>query len=140
MKVRVRTWASENPEKKKSYARRWNAKHPEHASVRHHWWYIHNPNIKGHKNYEGMPFFEKWNPDKGGSFQAGADWIIANLGKRPQGCSLHIVDHVKGFVPGNLEWATKKTESTEQMFKIIANQRHEIERLRQQLQELQIAA
>jgi len=87
-----------------------------------------------------MPFFDAWNPDKGGSFDAGAQWIIENIGKRPEGCSLHIVEHEKGFVPGNLEWAHPQKQSAQKMFKIIADQRHEIRLLRARLQELEQAA
>ena len=44
-----------------------------------------------------MPFFNDWNPKKGGSNKVGANWIIANLDKRPRGSTLHIVDHEKGL-------------------------------------------
>ena len=76
-----------------------------------------------------MPFFDAWNPDKDGSFQAGADWITTNLGIRPEGSSLHIMKHELGFVPGNLAWATRRQQNSEQAFKILAQLRHRINEL-----------
>jgi hypothetical protein len=112
--------------------RQYNRDRAEIASVRHHYGNI--VNIKTRlKSYEGMPFYDGWNPRKGGSYRAGEQWIIENLGKRPKGCSLHIVEHEKGFVPGNLEWTHPKKQKAEQMFKIIANQKHRIKQLEEQL-------
>lgn len=88
-------------------------------------------------NYKDMPFFDSWNYDKGGSSLDGAIWIRENLGLRPKGASLHIIDHAKGFVPGNLEWAYPRKQANQQMFKIIAQQRHEIKELKRQLIEAQ---
>ena len=65
-----------------------------------------------------MPFFDEWNPNKGGFLWRGADWIVQNLGKRPGvNWSLDIVEHEKGFVPGNLRWASRKTQRLNQMHK-----------------------
>ena len=55
-----------------------------------------------------MDFFPEWNPDKGGSYKAGAVWIIENLGPRPNGASLHMIDRDQGFVPDNLMWLVSK--------------------------------
>jgi len=61
--------------------------------------------------YKGMPFHEAWNPEKGGAYWVGAQWIIENLGHKPgRSWSLDIIDHAKGFVPGNLRWALKHTQ------------------------------
>lgn len=109
--------------------RRWDKEHPEHITVARHWYYIFKSRRKDARTYKGMPFFDGWNPDKGGSFQAGADWIIANLGRRPKGHTMHIVDHEKGFWPTNLEWASLRRQSAKQMFKIIADLRHLIREL-----------
>jgi hypothetical protein len=89
------------------------------------------------RNYEGMPFCDGWDPNKGGSFRTGGEWVIANLGKRPEGCSLHIVDHAKGFVPDNLEWTHPVKQTAEQMFKIIARQKHRMRELEVENQKLQ---
>jgi hypothetical protein len=131
---------SENPEVYREQSRKWAREHPEYVSVHSHWRVIYNPKTTGHKNYEGMPFFDAWNPDKGGSFQAGADWIIANLGKRPESCSLNIIEHELGFVPGNLEWSGPKKQSANRMFRIIAQQKHEIKQLKERIQKLEQAA
>jgi hypothetical protein len=128
-------WAKENRKKKAAYNKLYKENdplHPEIKSVWHHYYCIFKPTTQ-RKNYVGMPFFDSWNPQKGGSIKAGAIWIIENLGKRPKGCSLHIVDHARGFVPGNLEWTFPRKQSTEQMFKIIADQRHRIKELEEQL-------
>jgi hypothetical protein len=59
------------------------------------------------------------------------------LGKRPKGASLHIVNHSLGFVPGNLEWAFRQKQNSEQMFKIIATQKNTIKRLEERIRELE---
>lgn len=115
---------------------RWQAANKERASVRSHHYNIFNPKSKSHRNYQGMPFFDGWNPDKRGSFKAAADWIIANLGKRPEGSTLHVIHHDLGFVPGNLEWTHPRRQSNQQMYKIIAQQRHRIHELEAQLVQL----
>ena len=84
-----------------------------------------------------MPFYDKWNPDKGGSFKAAEKWIIENLGKHPEGTTLHIIHQDIGFVPGNLEWTHPRKQSNQQMYKIIAQQRHRILELEAQLKEPQ---
>jgi hypothetical protein len=68
-----------------------------------------------------MPFYDEWNPDKGGSYQAGADWIIANIGKRPEGCTIDVIKHELGFVPGNLRWAPPKGQAANKMYKRLAD-------------------
>lgn len=90
------------------------------------------------KNYKGMPFFDEWNPDKGGSFDIAERWILENLGKRPKGTTLHIIQHDLGFVPGNLEWTFPRRQSNQLMFKIIAQQRHRIKELEKRIKELEI--
>ncbi len=137
--VSNRKWYEKNSEKAKEQARKRSTENPEYRTVVHHKHQIFNSKANQHRNYKGTPFFDGWNPDKGGSYQAGADWIIVNLGKRPQGHSLHIVDHAKGFVPDNLEWANQKKQIAEQMFKIIADQKHEIKQLRLRILELENA-
>jgi hypothetical protein len=63
----------------------------------------------------GMPFFDAWNPNKGGSYAVATSWIIENLGKKPGlDWSLDIVKHELGFVPGNLRWATRNIQARNQ--------------------------
>jgi hypothetical protein len=107
----------------------YNALKAELTSVRSHHHSIFKSLDRSCRTYKGMPFCDGWNPDKGGSFKAGSEWIITNIGKRPEGCSLHIVDHEMGFVPDNLEWAYPQKQSAQQMFKIIADQKHRIREL-----------
>jgi hypothetical protein len=128
--LRAQQWYRDNIERGRVLRNEYNRRHPERKSVQNHFYCI----IKQRRsNYRGMPFFNKWNPKKGGSYQAGADWIIANLGRRPKDSTLHIIDHEKGFVPHNLEWAHPKKQSNQQMFKIIAQQRHRILTLEKEL-------
>ena len=102
---------------------------PEYKTVAAHYYWIVKSKEARLAAYKGMPFFDGWNPDKDGSCLNGMIWIIENLGKRPKGSSIHIIDHEKGFVPGNLEWASKRKQNNQQMFKIIAQQRHHIKEL-----------
>lgn len=90
---------------------------PEYSTVISHIYYINNE----HSSYKGMPCYDEWNPKKGGSYEAGYNWIVENLGKRPKGRTLDIIKHEKGFVPGNLRWAPPKRQTTNKMFKRIAD-------------------
>jgi hypothetical protein len=116
----------------------YEAAHREEISVRnHHHWIFGTKKTSPRNNYEGVPFEDTWNPEKGGSFRAGGNWIIANLGKRPEGCSLHIIPNGKGFVPGNLVWTYLKGQTADQMFKIIARQKHQIQQQSEYIQTLE---
>jgi hypothetical protein len=110
--------------------------HRELSSVRRHHCSIFNPKHPSYNHYKGMPFYDGWNPDKGGSFNLAEKWIIENLGKRPLGSTMHIVNHESGFTPGNLEWTHPRKQNNQQMFKIIAQQRHRIKELEKQLSEI----
>lgn len=113
--------------------KKWAKEHSEQRSVRGHYSYIFDQNSRSHANYKGMPFYDGWNPDKGGSFEIGAQWIIDNLGKRPEGTSIHVIKHGDGFVPGNLEWTYPRKQNNQQMYKIIAQQHNEIKNLKRRL-------
>jgi hypothetical protein len=117
---------AKNPER----SRPWIAAHSEHISVRTHYHLIRN----GDQYYRGMPFYAGWNPDKGGSYGAGAEWIIANLGRRPDKTyQLHIVDRLIGFMPENLQWVHRSKHQQEE---VVAKLRLEIQKLRRQLKYL----
>ena len=96
-------WRNANREKARRGSRAWRKANPEHVSVCNYHY-----TTRYRKSHEGMDFFSEWNPDKGGSYKAGAEWIITNLGKRPNYASLHMIDRDLGFVPDNLEWRSKK--------------------------------
>ena len=127
-----------SPECRRIRQRQWAKRQVGYRTVHAHWRWIFIED-GSHRTYKGMPFFDGWNPKKGGSFRAGAAWIISNLGKRPQGGSLHVVHHDIGFMPGNLEWASAGKQSNQQMFKIIAQQRHRIKELEAELALLKAA-
>lgn len=101
----------------------WGQRFPEHATVIRHWYCIFKLALTGSRRqlcYLNMPFYDEWNPTKGGSFQAGANWIIKNIGRRPgKGWSLDIIQHEKGFVPGNLRWALINTQIRNRLHRIL---------------------
>jgi hypothetical protein len=133
----TQAYRNSHPEQEKAAGRAYYKNNPERGSVASHRNSILNPNSQCYANYGDMPFFDGWNPAKGGSVKVGGDWIIKHLGKRPAGGSIHIIDHEKGFVPGNLEWAFKNKQTNQQMFKIIAQQRHRIKILEERVRELE---
>lgn len=87
-------------------------KNPEYTTVYFHYRAIFDLKRDNNKSYKGMPFFDDWNPDKGGAFWKGVEWIKNNLGCKPgPEWSIDVIDHQKGFVPGNLRWANSRTQS-----------------------------
>jgi hypothetical protein len=109
---------------------------PEFVTVKSHYYCIFVSKHKKDKTYKGVHFHDGWNPKKGGSFYEGYKWIIDNIGKRPKNASLHIIDHEKGFAPGNLEWATSRKQSNQQMYKIIAQLKHQIRKFRDKIKRI----
>jgi hypothetical protein len=100
--------------------------HPERLSVKGHYDCIHaNERCP---TYVGMPFFDGWSPKTGGSYEAGAQWIINNLGPRPgtgKEYHLHIVDRAIGFMPGNLQWVPRERHKQEEMInKLLLENQH----------------
>lgn len=107
--------------------------HPEYISIRSHYDLIVGKHEKI-KCYYKMPFFDKWNPEKGGSFHVAEDWVIKNIGKRPdKNCHLHIIDRQIGFMPENLAWVPKDKHRQEEMVNKVLL---ENKRLREQLNRL----
>jgi hypothetical protein len=107
----TRAWKKENLDKVREYRQN----NIEYQTVYAHWELIYKPRL-GHKYYKDMPFFNEWNPKQGGSFTAGANWIIENLGRRPdKKYQLHVVDRRLGFVPGNLRWVPQEKHRQEEM-------------------------
>ena len=58
----------------------------------------------------GIKMHESWIHD----YQAFQDWILANLGQRPDGLTLDRRDNDGDYAPGNLRWATKSEQSFNQ--------------------------
>lgn len=87
-------------------------------TVQAHWFFIFRPD-ETHRSYVGMLFCDDWNPKKGGAYINGARWIYKNLGPRPAAnWTLDIISHVKGFVPGNLRWACKRSQTDNRQHRI----------------------
>lgn len=89
------------------------------STVRNHWRWITTINDPNHAKYAGMPFESSWNPDLHlGRLGAGVQWILENLGPKPgPNWSLDIIEHEKGFVPGNLRWAEHRTQRDNQRYR-----------------------
>jgi len=66
--------------------------------------YNHN-----YKNYggRGIIMYEPWI----NNYQDFKKWILNNLGERPEGYSIDRIDNNKGYLPGNLRWADRTTQS-----------------------------
>lgn len=76
-----------------------------------------------------MPFYDGWNPDKGGSFVVGRDWIKKNLGPRPgtgKDFHLHVINKLIGFVPGNLMWVPAGKHKQEELIATILKENKQL--------------
>jgi hypothetical protein len=58
-------------------------------------------------SYVGRTVFSEWE----NSFEAFRDYVDANLGPRPTGFSLDRIDNDRNYEPGNLRWASAKTQA-----------------------------
>lgn len=60
----------------------------------------HNPNAEAFKYYgaRGITMCDAWR----NSF----DQFLADMGRRPEGCTIDRIDQTKGYEPGNCQWAT----------------------------------
>ena len=89
---------------------------PEYATVCDHHYAIKKSYVNpAFKSYKNVPFYDGWNPDKGGTFMTGMLWIIENLEVRKPGDHLHIIDRKIGFMPGNLVWVPRSGHKQEEM-------------------------
>jgi uncharacterized protein (DUF433 family) len=63
-----------------------------------------NPNEDAYANYggRGIHVHAPWRE----SFANFAMYILSTLGERPEGCTLDRRDNDKGYIPGNIRWAT----------------------------------
>jgi hypothetical protein len=120
-------WAAANPEKVRAAHQKHYKNNVEYYTIRSHYLNIFKRSYPAYKN---LAFYDGWNPDKGGSFQSGADWIIENLGRRPDDTryELHIIrrypdpenlEKPYGFVPNNLIWIPKKEHRRQEMLEKI---------------------
>jgi hypothetical protein len=68
-----------------------------------------NPNNPNYRHYggRGIALHAEW-VNSYDSFRA---WILANLGERPDGCSLDRIDNDGNYEPGNLRWATQSEQT-----------------------------
>lgn len=68
----------------------------------------YNPNEKAYQWYgeRGIKVYEPWIND----YQLFKQWIIENLGHRPEGYSLDRIDNDGDYTPDNLRWADQTTQ------------------------------
>ncbi len=68
----------------------------------------YNPNEKGYRWYgaRGIKMYEPWIKDR----QLFKQWILDNLGHRPEGYSIDRIDFNGNYEPDNLRWADKTTQ------------------------------
>lgn len=112
-RLRAKRARKANPEKFRLRNKRWAARRPEYGTIHNHY------NIIIHRSasaYKDLMYFDGRNPQKGGSFKAGEQWLITHLGPRPsKNYELHIVDRRLGFVPDNLAWVPKEKHIQEEL-------------------------
>lgn len=82
---------------------------PEYGTLYNHWSWIFNKTKQLYPAYKNMLFFDAWNPNKGGSFAIGTQWICEHLGFKPgPKFQLHVLKtkkHPHGFFgPGGIVW------------------------------------
>jgi hypothetical protein len=70
-----------------------------------------NPKHVAYKRYggRGITVYPDW-LGRGG-FLRYEDWVLANLGPRPEGMTLDRIDNDRGYAPGNLRWATAEQQA-----------------------------
>lgn len=89
----------------------------------------YNPNNKRFPSYggRGISVYPEWrtkaNP------KAFCEWIDANLGPCPEGMSLDRIDNDGNYEPGNLRWASAKTQYENRRVREVSKQEEEILRL-----------
>lgn len=93
-----------------------------------------DPNLA---SYIGMPFYPAWDFKSGGSYAAGAKWIIENLGHKPStDYDMHIIDRRLGFVPGNLAWVPRSKHKREELVTKLLIENQELKARIRQLEKL----
>ena len=70
---------------------------------------VSNPKQRGYKNYGGRGI--GMHPEWADSFEAFEAYILEVLGEKPEGETLDRVDNEKGYVPGNLRWASQPVQA-----------------------------
>jgi hypothetical protein len=55
----------------------------------------------------GIILYEEWC----NSYIKFENWLLENLGERPEGCSLDRINNNGNYEPGNLRWATAKEQA-----------------------------
>jgi len=98
-----------------------NTKHSDATRKNKHYLYsvwggikkrCYNKKEPGYKNYgwRGIKMYEPWIND----YLMFKNYILSNLGERPEGHSLDRIDNDGNYEPGNLRWADRVTQNTNQ--------------------------
>jgi hypothetical protein len=75
----------------------------------------------------GITLHPAWEQD----YVAFRDWIQANLGPRPEGCSLDRIDNDGNYTPGNLRWATAAVQANNRRDSVVKLTAKDVRDLRQ---------
>lgn len=69
----------------------------------------HNPNDFNYSRYggRGIQVCPEWRE----SFEMFRDYVLTNLGERPKGYTFDRIDNDSNYQPGNVRWASKKTQA-----------------------------
>jgi hypothetical protein len=68
-----------------------------------------DPSAQNWEDYggRGIQTYEPWRTDA----TAFINWIMENLGPRPDGCTLDRIDNDGHYEPGNLQWGTRAQQT-----------------------------
>lgn len=63
--------------------------------------------VSDHYRERGITIHPSWRR----SFEMYRDYVVQHLGKRPRGHTVDRIDNDRGYVPGNIRWASGKQQA-----------------------------
>lgn len=96
---------------------------PEYTSIVNHWHWIFNPKRRNHRSYKNMVFYDAWNPDKGGAWIVGLQWMRKHMPRPGLRYQLHVLKTKKyphGFFgPGGIVWRSKMDSHDQNLLDLV---------------------